>query len=485
MNWIRPGLRKFFSEQELLDMHACALKLIEEDGIKIPNSSLLDCFSKYEGVRIQANRLHIAPALVNRLIEEHRSRPGRPDMQEERRISLSPYNYADHIVDPDTGRIRPIMEKDLIRLTRLIDALHTAGYPVSGGCPGFAQDLPEQIRSMAQFRIAATYSRTVGDADLSSNEAAEYIFEMSKVVGRKSLSYSLFMFSPLRVDEASLDRIFHMVDRRIPVDITVQAMPLLGATTPISLQGALIQAIAEVLAGFVMMKLVIRGNPVDLWIKLFGFDMKHASVALGSAEEALLSSVCKEVTDFYCGVQSPNPYNFSMGNIPGEQNVLEKTANMLMKALSGCREFICAGATASGVFSPEQLVIDCEIVSYIDRIIRGYEKVNLEAQLQIIRESNSSGQFLDHDSTLEGFRTAYWIPRLFEHRTYPQWANSPGETLKARVGKIVEEMTQRHDYVLEEEKKQEIDRIYTEACKRMAGATFQPARPCIVWDPFP
>lgn len=348
-------------------------------------------------------------------------------------------------------------------MTKLIDALHGAGYPVSGACPGFAQDLPEELRPLVQFKISAEYSRFGGWADLPTIAAAEYVRRMSDVMGQP-FSLSLYMFSPLRMDEDSLARILHFLDRGVPLSLHVSAMPSVGGTTPLPLPGALVQSAAEILAGFTMLKLVAGDRTVEMRIQLFPFDMKYANIALGSAEEALLAVVAKEVTDFYCGeATEPNGYLFGMGKLPNQQTAAEKMAQAVYKALVGTRTFTCGGATASTVFSPEQLVVDCEIVNYVSRTVQGYEFDDLEPYLDIIKELSESGRYLEHETTVRNHRAVYWMPALFEHSTFQQWQGIERGHLSDQAKATAVDMISRHDFHLDEDRRQALDRIYEEA----------------------
>jgi hypothetical protein len=86
----------------------------------------------------------------------------------------------------ETDEVRPITTTDLIQYTKLIHAMNDAGYPISGSCPGFPQDVPPPLRPLAQYKIGAEYSKFGGNADIPSIPIAEYIREMEQVMGRTS-----------------------------------------------------------------------------------------------------------------------------------------------------------------------------------------------------------------------------------------------------------------------------------------------------------
>jgi trimethylamine--corrinoid protein Co-methyltransferase len=481
MRRIIPQLSPQLTGEELQGIHACAIKLVSQTGVQVREAKLRDRFAGFSGCRIEGERLCFDSDLVEGFIAEHRGRMKpeirgdlgqhpQPHTQEEdiqpaSRLLLLPYDYASHIVDLEKDDIRPITASDLVDMTRLVDALHSAGYPVRGGCVGFAQDLPEPVRTVAQYKIGAQYSRTPTSVDLPTAQAAEFIFRMMQVMGEERLGLSLFMFNPLRVDEASLERILHFLDQDYPISVGVGHMPLLGATAPISLAGALAQSAAEILAGFTMIRLLAPDVPVNLRIQLFAFDMRFSNIALGAPEEGLLARLCKELTDFYGGLESPNPYIFSSSKLPNQQSAAEKAATALYKALSGVRTFTVGGATASGVFSAEQLVIDCEIIDYVNRVMQGFNLGDPFDELHLIEEGVERGMYLDSEATASGHREAFWRPRLFEHSTLRYWQESRPDDLRRRTKEVVRKMIESHNYHLEPSRWEQLEAIYAEALK--------------------
>jgi trimethylamine--corrinoid protein Co-methyltransferase len=474
MGKLIPRLEKHFTLSDLEDLHRTALQIIEEIGVKTENQDFLSRLAGKKGIHIQGERICISPDLANQCIEEYRAQANAAPVKTERasQITLKPYDYASYIVDLDTDIIRPINEADLVEMTKLIDSLQAAGYPVSGGCPGFAQDLPEELRTVDQFRLSLEYSRNGREADLISIPGAEAIYHMTVVMGELPLSFSLFILSPLRLDDASLERILYFCDRDASISIGVAAMPLLGATTPISLAGALAQSIAEMLAGFTLMKLIAGGRKVGFTVKLFAFDMKHSNIALGAAEEMLLASICKEVTDFYQGKDSAvHPYIFSMGKYPNQQTAAEKAGGAVYKALAGARILSCGGSTASTIFSPVQLVLDCEVVAYANRILQGFDLDDSQLSLEAIRDCYENGLYLGHETTVKNHRSTYWYPRLFEHVAFQARMDITSNDLQERARQVVRERILRHDFHLEEGKFLQIEEIYAGYKEKYPGSS--------------
>lgn len=464
MRILSPHVETQLTLDEIEGLHRNALQILSEIGIKTENRELLSRMGGKKGVNIEDDRIFLSPDLVNQCVAEYRAqRSLTPQgLEQPSRITLKPYDYASYIVDIETDEIRPITQSDLVKMTRLVDSLQDIGYPVEGGCPGFAQDLPEELRAINQYRLSLEYSRTGREADLMTIPGAEAIYRMTEVMGELPFHLTLFILSPLRLDDASLERILYFLEKSYDIRIGVSAMPLLGATTPLSLRGALAQATAEMLAGFTLMKLLAGEKAMGFSIKLFSFDMRYSNISLGSAEELLLAGVCKEISAYYGCRGGVNAYIFSMSKMPGQQAAAEKAAQALYKGLAGVRTLTCGGATASTVFSPEQLIFDCEIVSYINRVISGFRIEDVLLDMDMIQECVRENSYLGHKSTVHGYRSIYWSPKIFQHSPYQSWREQELDQ-RQKVKQMVRELIAGHHYQLDADRFQEIEKIFHEA----------------------
>ncbi|MGQ9632545.1 MAG: trimethylamine methyltransferase family protein [bacterium] len=460
---LRPKLSMSIPSREIERMHRAALRIISEVGIALPKGEILMMLADYDGVKIKGERVYIDEELINEYVDRHRSETERRVYRSGTEISLVSYAYASYIVDSETDHIRPITAQDLVDMTKLVDSLGGSGYPLTGGAPGYPQDVPDPLRPIAQYKIGAQFSRTGGPVDIPSVEAAEYIRRMAQVMGWP-FSLSLYMFSPLRVDISSLERILHFLEKNEDMSLSVGSMPLVGATTPISISGAITQSIAEVLGGFTILKLLSCDREIDFNISLYPFDMKYGNIALGSPEQSLFELIVGEVNRFYNGPHAvSNGPLHSSGILPSAQTSAEKASTALFRALAGTRIFTCGGSPATTLFSAEQLVIDCEIVEYVNRFIRGCDIDFDDLSFDLIEQMSEDARYLEHESTVENFRELYWMPRLFEHIPFQAWFERGQRKLRDRAREVVNEMISKHGYHLDDDKECELEGIYKEA----------------------
>ena len=464
---VQPQFAPFLSEEQLQQMHETALRVLEEVGLKV-SSQVLERLTGQCGVLIEGDRVHLSPDLVDGYVQEARRRRSQQTTKRDDPITISVGSYASHIVDLDTDAVRPATTKDLVQCTRLVDAMHTAGYPVIGQCPGFPADVPLALRPLMQYRIGAENGRFGGNADVPSVEIAQYIRRMDEVMGRKrGFSMPLYMVSPLRMEADSLERILHFLEER--PNISVSSMPSIGVSAPIFFPGAFVLSIAEVLGGYAVLKLLAGDDlHVSYSFNAHPFDMKYTTMIFGSPEHNLCELTQFAVNRFYGVERHSGRALRSMAKRPGVQATAEKSASAVIAALAGVRSFSGGGTLAlDEVFSGEQLVIDCEITAYAERFIRGYEFSEEALGFHIIRDTAAAGGFLAHGTTLEQYREVLRMPALFHHSRLKRWKDQGEPELREEAKAVAREMIAQCDFHLDGEKRRGLEEIYREAEKKL------------------
>jgi trimethylamine--corrinoid protein Co-methyltransferase len=453
-----PRIPDLLTRADVREMHNGALKILAEVGLEVEGEELVRRLTAQDGVTVRSGRVCLAPSLVEAHVEAYRKTClAREKPTPRRRIHLSAGCCANHIPDRRTGKPRPITTEDLIQSTKLIDALHDED--VSGHVPGFPQDVPPPLQALAEYRIGSQHTRWGGSFTAPCPiEGLEYIYEMHQVM-EQPFHLSLYVINPLKIVGDSLHAILHFLDRA--AGFSSGSMPLMGGTAPIHFVGAFVQAMAEEMGGFVVLRLLAPGKPAGFGVMAFCLDMKYGGITYGSPEQNLCDLIRIPVNAFY-GMRNVSTRSIrTMAKRPGSQAAAEKAASAVVGALAGSRSFMGAGTlSVDEVFSPEQLIIDREIADYAQRVADGFEYDPDKLSLDIIAECAGRGEFLAHPSTLANHRRIYWMPTLFEHMSLRRWQQLGEPQLVAEAGHIVDQKLARYDFELAPEKRRELDRIY-------------------------
>ncbi|MGQ9632543.1 MAG: trimethylamine methyltransferase family protein [bacterium] len=452
------------TREQILRVHEAALDIIQNVGIYVPHDGIRKLLGEHRGVAIDGEVVRFAPYLVEESIKAQ-SYPEEFANPEDFIVISGAYEL--NVTDLDTGEIRPATMRDLRDLVKLADS-----YGMYGSAPVRPTDIPPALQEIAMYKVSWENSprraSSVFEAiEKSTPEAAEYIYEMSQVAGKR-FSLGIWIASPFRVPYDLLEIIYRFLDRKVPM--WAAAMPIAGATAPIHLPGAYVQSIAELLAGVTMLRLVSRGAPVHSLIidsiRAYPFDMRYGSFVYGSPEDLLATLIQIQLNEFY-GIPVVAKSLLTTSQEPDGHAAAEKAAHTIVAALAGARIFTNAGLlSVDEIYSAEQVVIDNEIVEYVKRVVRGFEFDEEHLAVDAIKGVGLGGEFLSHESTLRNYREAFWMPELFEHRMLAQWREAGSKSLRERARAIAKRRIAEHEYRLDPAVQRELDRIYKKAADR-------------------
>ncbi|MCP4450870.1 MAG: [trimethylamine--corrinoid protein] Co-methyltransferase, partial [Planctomycetes bacterium] len=114
---------------------------------------------------------------------------------------------------------------------------------------------------------------------------------------RPIFSMSACPTSPLQLIEAAADVIVESARNWIPINVL--SMVMAGATSPISISGALVTHNAEVLSGIVLAQLTNPGAPIIYGSSSTTFDMRYGTAVVGVPEMAMISAAAADLANFY------------------------------------------------------------------------------------------------------------------------------------------------------------------------------------------
>jgi len=448
-------------------MHEKALEVLELVGVKVTNERLLKRITGHKGFRTENGWVRIRSDLIDSLLSQVKHRRGKvPAADEETPILSLGYPGCFWVIDLDTDRLEPLTKSRAIEATKLIDSLYDWG--VRGGAPGAPVDISPRMRRIAQCLIGYEYSRSASAAPFESYEEAVYIKRMAAVMG-EGFGIPIYVVSPLRFEGISVDRAIPFLEQGDCDWVSVSSMPMAGATGPVYPVGAFIQGIGECLGPYAILREAYPEVPASFSIGAYHFDMHYGNIVIGSPEQILLDLFSIALNLFY-GVGPYLVRSFrTMAKKVDIQGQVEKAASAAVGVLTGPGEFIHSGLLSiDEVFSPLQLVIDCEIARYLARIARGLEfsQEQVDLSMQSIVRFAAKGHYLTDKSVLDEHRRIYWAPSLFDYsllRTSKLDADMIGKAKETCRRKIRE-----HTYQLEGRKKRKLTKIYEEAARNLS-----------------
>jgi len=463
---------RLLSEDQLGRIHEAAVRILLSQGLRVRSPEARQAAAR-AGLRVEGERVFPDAATIEQLVSGTRAEGqgrARPEPgEEEPHLVITVPNYQEFVHDPETDDVVPYTAERLIEATKFVDAMSDWG--VIGAAPGIAPEIPADLQQLHQYWVGARFSRHGSrPVDARSPRALPYAMDMAEALGHPYRYHAVYVVSPLSLGGASFECL-RAVEGRL-AGVHVSNMSSVGGTAPVHLPAALALGAAEVMGAAIVVA-AVSPLPVGWSIRVCPFDPRTMAMTLGSPEDLLFQRASDELNAWYHG-QEPGPpagLLHTQAKVPDAQAAGERMCQFTFGALFGARHFGGGGTLSlDEVFSPEQLVIDCELRDYVQHFIRGPElDSDVEAWVAEASEGLEHG-FLALERAAAEYRRIYWLPRLFERRAFGAWQQSGKPRLRERAKEMVRERLRQHSYQLDREAARELDRIYARAQQDLASA---------------
>ncbi|MEM6489366.1 MAG: trimethylamine methyltransferase family protein, partial [Pseudomonadota bacterium] len=256
------------------------------------------------------------------------------------------------------------------------------------------------------------------------------------------------------------------------VEIAVRAgMPVLllsagqaGATAPAPIATTIVQAVAECLAGLVIVNAIRPGAPAIFGTWPFVSDLRTGAMSGGSGEQALLTAACAQMHRYY-GLPGGAAAGIADAKLPDMQAGWEQAISNVMAGLSGLNMvYECAGMHASLLgFCFESLVLGNDLVGQALRCVRGIEVTDETVSIEVMKAVclDGPGHYLGADQTLRLMTSEYIYPDIADRSSPKEWVerDRPDLVLAARerVRRILGADGHQFDPALEAEIRRRFD----------------------------
>ncbi|GBD44177.1 hypothetical protein HRbin40_01661 [bacterium HR40] len=456
---LASGAFRPLSDADLSRIHRAALDVLETVGLADPIASCVELCTAHGAFVNGAGRLCFPRALVEDTIARA---PRRWIMcgQEPRfdlelgggRVHFATAGAAVHTVDEATGTYRPSTLADLYDAARLADALEFIDLFQR---PLVCRDLedPRELDLNTLYACLAGTAKPIGTSFTRAEHMAEGLALLHAVAGSEeawrrrpfaSLS-SCFVVPPLRWAEDACRVLEVAVRGGMPVLLLAAGQA--GATSPAALAGAVVQEVAEVLAGLVYVQAIRAGAPAIFGPWPFVSDLRTGAMSGGSGEQALLMAACAQMGRFYdlpTGVAS----GMTDSKLTDAQAGAEIGLNHALVANAGADlVYEAAGMRASLLgFSHSGMVVDHDCIAASLRAVRGIETDDDSLSVEVIREVciAGPGHFLGHPQTLALMHSGFVYPAVGDRSSPKEWQERGSPRLLERAERRTRDILARH-----------------------------------------
>lgn len=461
--------REYLTPPQVQTLKKGTLQLLETVGVRFPSARALEIFADH-GARVDKKTqvVKIPPDLVMKaMYKAPRSfvlagRTERFDLTlDGQNAYLCTEGCGVHVLDPQTGRVRPSSKKDVELAARISDALPMIGFYwplITAQDCGVTAPLHD-----CHAGLTSTLKHVRGGTTMPPYLAA-YIVETALVAAgskealrrRPPINANICTIAPLCHDPHGIEAALTYAGAGIPVSF--MAMPTMGSTAPASALGALVVGDAEVVSGMVLLQLAFPGTPVfhSVLVSMMeprtgGYIAEHTvptkqlSVQLGHAWGVPSlggGGVATDAPDlgWQCGIES------ALGSV--------------FIALGGAE--ICGhlGMTDGAmIFHPSKLILDHHLCAMARELMQAFTFEPEDLPLDVIKQVGPGGHFLMEPHTVRHVR-GFNIPDVLHKKDDEGALKDPLALAKAQFDHLDRH---HHPEPLAGDKKKELDRILAAA----------------------
>jgi len=342
-------------------------------------------------------------------------------------IHFDPGSGALKILDPDTLEERDPVTRDLIRFTTLTDALPNLA---AQSTEMISTDVPTAMQDRYRLYIGLQFSKKPVVTGTFRMESFEIMKDMLVAVRgsegalrEKPLAiFDCCPSPPLKWSNLTCQNLIDASKAGIPAELI--SMPLTGATSPVTLAGALVQLTAENLSGVVIHQLTHPGSPIIFGGSPAAFDMRKGTTPMGAMETMMINAAHVQVGK-HLGLPTHAYLGQSDAKIVDGQAGLETGMSALAAALAGANVISGPGMLDfESCQSLEKLVLDNEICGMALRLVRGIEARGDRLGGDLYGDIYASTHFLASEETRRWFREEMHLAGpVIDRDTYDAWAS--------------------------------------------------------------
>jgi trimethylamine---corrinoid protein Co-methyltransferase len=430
------GTYQPLSQQDMQSIHNAALDALEQIGLADAPPSGVEYLTRAGCVLGDDGRIRFPRALVqnmlaraNRSITLHARDPKHDLNLGGTRVHYGTAGAAVHLVDVKTRGYRDCTVQDLHDAARIADQLDNIHFVQR---PMVARDIADSLEMDLNTIYACCSGTTkhVGSSVFEPGFVPDVLDLVHLIAGseqawraRPFMSASIcFVVPPMKFATESCEVMEALIKGGMPVLLLSAGQA--GATAPASLAGAIVQAVAECLAGLVYVNAISPGHPAIFGPWPFVSDLRTGAMSGGSGEQALLTAGCAQMMNFY-DLPGGGPAGFADSKLPDMQAGWEQAMSNVLAGLSGMNMvYEAAGMHASLLgFCMESLILGDDLIGQALRCVRGIEVDEAALSLDVIRAAciDGPGHYLGSDQTLARMQTDYIYPAIADRSSPKEW----------------------------------------------------------------
>jgi trimethylamine--corrinoid protein Co-methyltransferase len=382
-------------------------------------------------------------------------------------VQFDPGSGGITVLDRKTQRQRQALTEDLVKFVKLVETLPQ----IDAQSTAFiTADVPEMISDLYRLYLALLYMRKPIITGAFDKETWWTMKDMlvatagsEKALAERPIAvFDACPSPPLKWSDITCQNLIDSAKYDIPAQLI--SMPLAGATSVVTLAGAVVQHTAESLSGVTIHQLAKPGAPIVWGGSPAILDMRKGTTPMGAIGTWMLNCAYIQVGKAL-GMPTHSYLGMSDAKIVDAQCGLE-SSSAFFPALAGANMISGAGMMDfESCLSCEKLVIDAEIIGMAKRLIAGIDGRRTPIALDIIQDLGHKADYLSHPHTMKWFREELYIPsEVIDRDTLEAWEKKGAKSTWERAQERVDALLKQYQpSLMSDDLKKELRHITTAA----------------------
>jgi trimethylamine--corrinoid protein Co-methyltransferase len=428
---------------ELLAQHGCPVDfearrvrfpagLVEESLRKIPSSFLLRARNREKDLIVGDDRVYFMQGMGMRYVdlETWKSRPA-SHREHKEAIIVADYLENTHLVDGweilcDRQGVPPVM--------------------------GFLENLANGIRYSSKTQVAG---------NVQGNEV--FAIQMAKAVGTDLLP-EIENAAPLSITGRGVEAAWRYVEAGIPIVPGLSVS--MGGTGPITMAGAVVQQMAELMGWMTLVQLIRPGAPVAIHHGGSPLNMRTGDYFIPSPSRSIVTTMINQMLRHYHIPSWVNSGWTSSSKKIDYQVAFDKGLGALAGSLSGGNLILFQGGSSIELtYSSVLAIMDDDMAGWIGHYLEGPTVNHVTLALDVIDQVGPlPGHFLGTAHTREWYVKEHYLPKMVDVEPYQTWqTGGKKDMLTLAKEKMAEILAHHQPEPLESAQTQAIEDILKEA----------------------
>jgi len=472
------GALEYLTMEQMCEVHSAALEILEDLGTVVHHDEAVQLLERGGAHAREGNRVFIPTTLVERAVGSAPSRITIYDRNgnaamflEGRNVYFGTGSDCPQLLDSFTGERREFLLKDVEDAVRIADGLPNIDFTMS---MGLASDIEKEVQYQLKYANMLRYSTKPQVITAANKECLNDLIDMAGVVsgGRKEVGRKpIFVLydeptSPLVHTHEAIEKLLLMAENSLPTNYAPGIMA--GATSPVTLAGAIAQAAAENLAGLVIHQLRNPGAPFIFGGGMSPMDMSSMQPTYSAPEAMMTQAGLCQIGRCLYNLPTWGFGGCSASKLADEQAVNEAATYLMMSAWMGTNLVHDVGYLEFGLTYSFDLLVMCdETIGQIRRMMEGIRVDREHLAVDVIKRVGIGGHFLGDGHTFRHFKEN-WQPGITERKTYEKWKKDGETTMGQRAKSKIKFILENHNpEPLSDDKNAQIDEILQRAKNRM------------------